>query len=135
MRAVRDASKACARKGCSSFEEHVDWEALFGIPHPALSVRGSDCHFATLNIAQQVPLAIAGLSGGRRACDLGEDFALQGCPLLLPSGRCLFGRVAAAVSDRGLRFQSPRYELLLRTPISPGDQDGPDRPLMGEIRK
>ena len=78
----------------------------------------------------RLPLRLSGL---RRACGLGEDFALQGCPLLLPSGRCLFGRVAAAVSDRGLRFQSPRYELLLRTPISPGDQDGPDRPLMGEM--
>jgi hypothetical protein len=42
------------------------------------------------------------------------------------------GRVAAAVSDRDLRSQSPRYELLRRTPVPPGDQDGPDRPLMDE---
>jgi hypothetical protein len=74
------------------------------------------------------------LSSFRRACGLGEDFALQGCPLRLPFPVIPVGHGAAAVSDRDRRTQSPRYELLRRTPIPPGDQDGPDRPLMGKTQ-
>ena len=68
-----------------------------------------------------------------RACGLGEDFALQGGPLLLPVPVIPVGHGAAAVSDRDLHFQSLRYKPFPWTPISPGDQDGPDRPLMGEM--
>jgi len=75
----------------------LEWEALFGIPHPALSVRRSDCHFATLASLDR-SACHRGLSGFRRACGLGEDFALQGCPLRLPFQVIPVGHGAAAVS-------------------------------------
>ena len=57
---------------------------------------------------------------------------MQGNPLLCLSSNALSGRTAAAVLGHDLRFQATVTGFSADAD-SPGDQDGPDRPLMGEM--
>ena len=108
----------------------LEWEALLGIPHPALCVRRSDCHVATLtSLDRSLAIAIIRLSPGLRSW---RGFRAAGRPPATAlSGDPCRARGGSGIG-RDLRIQSLRYKLLPRTPIPPGDQDGLDRPLMDE---
>lgn len=135
MRAVRDANEGACTKS-PSCEERPPFGGVRLGAIPASRTRRFEPRIREplrYSVSLDKAACYCGLPGFCRPCGLGEPFATQDILLLCLLGRSRVGRAAAAVPNLRLPLQSLSLQGRSRTPISPGDPGGPDRPLMGVI--